>query len=109
MLNNFILIKEGYVQINIAFTNRADYYDAFRKFDADGSTAKMEMIVGRALSESYHKRLAYLEGKNIITLNEFAKKKKLSLSNLINKAHRQTIEAFIEKGVWKIAESYKQD
>lgn len=109
VLNNFILIKEGYVPINIAFTNRADYYDAFRKFDADGSTAKMEMIVGRALSESYHKRLAYLEGKNIITLNEFAKKKKLSLSNLINKAHRQTIEAFIEKGVWKIAESYKQD
>jgi hypothetical protein len=30
--------------------------------------------------------------------------KKLSHSNLINKAHRQTIEAFIEKGVWKIGD-----
>lgn len=30
------------------------------------------------------------------------KKQKLSHSNLINKANRQTIEAFLEKGVWKI-------
>ena len=29
-------------------------------------------------------------------------KEKISHSNLINKAHRQTIEAFLEKGIWKI-------
>ncbi len=107
VLNNFILLKEGYVPINIAFANRADYYAAFRKFDADGDVSLMEVIVGRALTNSYHKRLAYLEGKKIVTLNEFAKSHKLSISNLINKAHRQTVEAFIEKGVWKIADSYK--
>ena len=50
----------------------------------------------------YHKRLAYLEGANIMTLADYAKKYKLSHSNLINKANRQTIEAFLEKGVWKI-------
>ncbi|NGX36264.1 MAG: hypothetical protein K1000chlam1_01105, partial [Candidatus Anoxychlamydiales bacterium] len=52
---------------------------------------------------SYHKRLAYLEGGEIITLLEYAKRKKLSYPNLINKAKRQTIETFLEKGGWKIA------
>jgi hypothetical protein len=37
-----------------------------------------------------------------MTLAEYAKKYKISHSNLINKAKRQTIEAFFEKGVWKI-------
>jgi len=37
-----------------------------------------------------------------MTLAEYAKKNKISHSNLINKANRQTIEAFIEKGIWKI-------
>jgi hypothetical protein len=38
----------------------------------------------------------------MITLSEHAKREKISHSNLLNKAHRQTIEAFLEKGVWKI-------
>ncbi|MEA2081240.1 MAG: hypothetical protein U9O97_00650 [Elusimicrobiota bacterium] len=62
----------------------------------------MEEIVGKALTNSYHKRLAYLEGARIMTLAEYAKEHKVSHSNLINKANRQTIEAFLEKGVWKI-------
>ncbi len=66
----------------------------------------MEEIVGRALANSYHKRLVYLEDKKIITLLEFSKRKKLSHSNLINKANRQTIEAFLEKGLWKIGVSH---
>ncbi|MEK9185915.1 MAG: hypothetical protein AAB863_04020 [Patescibacteria group bacterium] len=67
----------------------------------------MEEIVGKALTNSYHKRLAYLEGAEIITLVEYGKKNKISHSNLINKANRQTIEAFFEKGVWKISENFK--
>jgi hypothetical protein len=43
-----------------------------------------------------------LEGKKIIPLVDYAKSHKLSHSNLINKANRQTIEAFLEKGIWKI-------
>jgi len=101
-LNNYILIREGYVPINIAFINRARYYDAFKEFDEKGSSKIMEEIIGRALTNSYHKRLAYLEGKRIITLGEYAKEYKLSHSNLINKAKRQTIPAFLEKGEWKI-------
>jgi Fic family protein len=104
VLNNYVLIREGFVPMNIKFIDRAKYYDAFREFDQKGSTAIMEEIVAKALTNSYHKRLAYLEGKKIITLIEYAQKHKLSHSNLINKATRQTIEAFLEKGVWKIAE-----
>ena len=101
-LNNYTLVREGYVPINIAFVDRADYYSAFKAFDASGDTTLMEDIVGKALASSYHKRLAYLEGKKIMTLNAYAKEHKLSHANLINKANRQTIEAFLEKGVWKI-------
>lgn len=103
VLNNYALLREGYVPINIAFTNRARYYEAFKEYESKGSTKVMEEIVGRALTSSFYKRLAYLEGKTIITLNEYAKQNKLPYSNILNKANRQTIPAFIEKGVWKIA------
>ncbi len=102
VLNNYVLIREGFVPINIKFIDRKKYYEAFREFDLNGETAIMEEIVGKALTNSYHKRLAYLEGKKIVTLAEYAKSNKLSHSNLINKATRQTIEAFLEKNVWKI-------
>ncbi|MFH0820210.1 MAG: Fic family protein [Candidatus Peregrinibacteria bacterium] len=102
VINNYLLIREGFVPINIKFIDRKKYYEAFREFDAKGATSIMEEIVGKALTNSYHKRLAYLEGKKIITLSEYAKSNKFSHSNLINKAGRQTIEAFLEKGIWKI-------
>ncbi len=102
VLNNYLLIRDGYVPINIKFIDRSLYYDAFEEFDRTGKSSIMEEIVGKALTNSYHKRLAYLNGVNIITLNEYAKLNNLSHSNLINKAKRQTISAFLEKGIWKI-------
>ena len=107
VLNNYLLIREGFVPINIKFIDKKKYYEAFNEFDKSGATTVMEEIVGKALTNSYHKRLAYLEGKKIITLSEYAKNNKLSHSNLINKASRQTIEAFLEKGVWKIGVVHK--
>jgi Fic family protein len=102
VVNNYLLIREGFVPINIKFIDRASYYEAFKEFETKGTTYIMEEIVGKALTNSYHKRLAYLEGKKIITLAEYSKIKKISHSNLINKANRQTIEAFLEKNIWKI-------
>jgi len=104
VMNNYLLIREGFVPINIKFIDRKKYYDAFKEFDEKGVTTIMEEIVGKALTNSYHKRLAYLEGKKIVMLSDYAKNNKISHSNLINKANRQSIEAFLEKGVWKIAE-----
>ncbi|MFH1231505.1 MAG: Fic family protein [Planctomycetota bacterium] len=102
VINNYLLIREGFVPINIKFIDRKLYYEAFREFDGKRKTTVMEEIVGKAITNSYHKRLAYLEEKEIVTLAEYAKREKISHSNLINKAQRQTIEAFLEKGVWKI-------
>ena len=102
VLNNYLLIREGYVPINIKFIDRAQYYDAFKEFDEKRNSLIMEEIVGKAITNSFHKRLAYLNNLEIITLNEYATRKNTSHSNLINKAKRQTIEAFLEKGIWKI-------
>ncbi|MEX2013096.1 MAG: Fic family protein [Candidatus Levyibacteriota bacterium] len=102
VINNYLLIREGYVPVNIKFIDRAKYYDAFKEYNENGKTVIMEEIVAKSLTNSYHKRLAYLEGKKIMTLVNYAKEKKLSHSNLINKATRQTIEAFLEHGIWKI-------
>lgn len=102
VLNNYLLIREGHVPINIKFIDRSVYYDALAAFDKKSDLSLMEQIVGKALSSSYHKRLAYLEGKKIIPLAQYAKESQQSHSNLLNKANRQTIEAFWERGVWKI-------
>src|SRR3989338_1159185 len=102
VINNYLLIREGFVPINIKFIDRTKYYEAFKEFNEKGRTSVMEEIVGKALSNSYHKRLAYLEEKNIINIAQYGKSNKISHSNLINKATRQTIEAFLEKNVWKI-------
>jgi len=102
VINNYLLIREGFVPINIKFIDRKKYYEAFKEFDSKGVTTIMEEITAKALTNSYYKRLAYLEGKKIITLSEYAKNNKLSHSNLINKSNRQTIEAFLEKNIWKI-------
>lgn len=102
VINNYFLLREGFVPINIKYIDRGKYYDAFKEFDERNRTGIMEEIVAKALTNSYYKRLAYLEGKRIISLAEYAKMEKISHPNLLNKAHRQTIEAFLEKGIWKI-------
>lgn len=102
VINNYCLIREGFVPINIKFIDRKKYYEAFHEFENKNQSTIMEEIVGKALTNSYYKRLAYMEGKKIVTLADYAKMQKLSHSNLLNKAGRQTIEAFLEKGTWKI-------
>lgn len=61
VINNYLLIREGYVSINIKFIDRKLYYEAFKEFDNQGKIEIMEEIVEKALLQSYHKRLAYLE------------------------------------------------
>ncbi len=106
VINNYLLMREGFVPITIKFGDRRLYYDAFKEFDDATTTTIMEEIVAKALTNSYHKRLAYLESKKIITLSDYAHQFNQSHSNLLNKANRQTIDAFLEKGVWKIGVDY---
>jgi len=84
------------------FREGDEYYRAFREFNISEKTEIMEQIIYRALINSYYKRLAYLKGLKIVTLGAYAKAHNLSHPNLINKAKRQTVPAYIEKDRWMI-------
>lgn len=86
----------------IRFRDRPTYYSAFREYDERKHTKTFDTLLYLSLTESLHKRLAYLEGKRIITLADYARSIRESGSSVANKAKRQTIRAFREKGVWKI-------
>ncbi len=81
---------------------KSHYHLAFLNYQNSKNTQKMEKILFVAVTESLHKRLAHLQGKQIITIANYAKKTNQPISTLLNKAKRQTIPAFREKGVWKI-------
>ena len=101
------LQEYGYPNIIIRDKEKQLYYKTFPHFRDEKSTSKMERIIYLALSEGLHKRIAYLEGQEIITLSEYSNRYELPLSSLINSGRRQTIPAFREKGVWKIGGGYK--
>lgn len=102
VLINLQLQGYGYPNIIIRDKEKHLYYKTFSYFREKKSTAPMERILYLALSEGLHKRIAYLEGKKIVSLSEHAKARSVSLAGLINAGRRQTIPAFREKGVWKI-------
>ncbi len=102
VLINMQLQEFGYPNIIIRDKEKVLYYKTFGVYRDNKSTKGMERVLRLALMEGLHKRIAYLEGKNIVTLAEYAKKKDEPLSGLINSGKRQTIPAFREKGVWKI-------
>jgi Fic family protein len=104
VLINYQLLQLGFPPLIIRDKEKAIYYQSFGDYRNSNKkkTANMDKVVSLALLESFHKRIAYLEGKKIIRLAEYAKKENESISILLNKAKRQTIPAFREKSVWKI-------
>jgi Fic family protein len=104
-LINFQLLQFGFPRIIIRNKEKKNYYQAFKEYIVKNNSKPMEKIIVLAVLESFNKRIAYLKGKDIILLSEHIKKKKLSSSSITNAARRQTIPAFREKGVWKIADN----
>jgi Fic family protein len=102
VLNNYLLIREGFVPIILSFADRPMYYQSFKEFQKEKTPQTMLELVNKAIINSYNKRIAYFDGKKIVRLSQYAKTSKQSLPNLINKANRQTIPAFRDKGVWMI-------
>ena len=78
------------------------YYTALSEYHDSKKTKTMEKIITLSLTESLHKRIAYLSGEDITTLADFARANRKSINALLNAARRQSIPAFREKGVWKI-------
>lgn len=105
---NYQLQRLGFPPLMIRDKEKKAYYRAFRDFEGNPEKAAgMEHILALALMESMNKRIAYLRGKRIVALSDFGRKRKKSAPALFNAAKRQTIPAFREKGIWKIAEDGK--
>lgn len=104
VLINYQYAQLGFPPVIIRDKEKAIYYKSFGEYRNSNKkkTATMDKVFSLALMESFHKRIAYLKGEKIIRLTEFAEVKKESIKILLNKAKRQTIPAFREKGVWKI-------
>ncbi len=104
VLINYQLMQLGFPPIIIRNKEKQIYYKSFNEYKNSNDTKSdtMEKVMSLALLESLHKRISYLKGDKIIRFAEYAKIKKESTSILLNKAKRQTIPAFREKGIWKI-------
>ncbi|MBI5414851.1 Fic family protein [Candidatus Peregrinibacteria bacterium] len=110
VLMNYQLLQLGFPTIILQNKGKHTYYyPCFRNFEENKDASRMENLLSLALIESMHKRIAYLQGKTIIPLSEYAKKQKKSAISLLNSARRQTIPAFREKGKWKIDEGYQEE
>lgn len=106
VIMNFQLLQPGLPRIIIRNSEKRHYYRAFREYERGDSTRAMEGIVARGLMESLHKRLSYLRGETIVKLSDHIRQNRLSAPAVTNAARRQTIPAFREKGVWKIAAEF---
>ena len=102
VLINLQLMQSGFPTIIIRDKEKNNYYETFKIYRDNKKTKDMEKIVLLALFESLHKRLAYLDSKKIINLTDYARQIGETTQSMLNKAARQTIPAFREKGVWKI-------
>ncbi|HIE16494.1 MAG TPA: Fic family protein, partial [Bacteroidales bacterium] len=70
VLINLMLLKEGLPQIIIKNSEKQYYYATFKLYDRNEKEKALKdfgRIVFLQLSESFHKRIAYLDGKKIKT------------------------------------------
>lgn len=101
---NYQLQRLGFPVIILRDREKQDYYEGFRAYNDKKETKLMEKVITLALTESLHKRIAYLKGQIIISLKEYAEKQGKTPASVTNAAKRQNIPAFREKGMWKIGE-----
>ncbi len=103
VLINFQLDRVGLPRIIIRNRNKQnDYYPTFPAYIEDGDTYLMEKEVYLYVVESLHKRLAYLNGKKIISLTHYAEHSDRPVRSLQNSAKSQTISAFRVDNEWSI-------
>jgi Fic family protein len=109
VIANYQLMQFGFPPIIIRDKEKKIYYRSFEEYERSDRkrTATMDRLFSLALLESFHKRITYLRGEEIIRLTEYAKGKNIPPQILLNKAKRQSIPAFREKGVWKTGKNFK--
>ncbi len=104
VLINYQLMQLGFPPVIIRDKEKETYYKSFGEYrnSKKGKTDIMNKVLYLALLESFHKRISYLKGEKIMRLSEYAEKTGQKKNVLLNKAKRQSIPAFREKGIWKI-------
>jgi Fic family protein len=104
VLINYQLMQFGFPPIIIRDKEKEVYYSSFGEYrnSRQGKTEIMDKVLYLALLESFHKRIAYLRGNEIVRLTKYAEEIGEKKNIILNKAKRQSISAFREKGVWKI-------
>jgi len=110
VLINYQLMQLGFPPVIIRDKEKQIYYNSFGEYrdSRKNKTNVMDRVLYLALLESFHKRITYLNGEKIIRLSEYADKIGEKKSVLLNKAKRQSIPAFREKGVWKIGDGFNE-
>ena len=110
VLINYQLMQLGYPPVIIRDKEKQIYYKSFGEYrdSRKNKTNGMDRVLYLALLESFNKRITYLKGEKIIRLSEYADKIGGKKAVLLNKAKRQSIPAFREKGVWKIGKGFSE-
>ena len=70
---NYQLARFGFPNIIIRDKEKQIYYKSFGEYNDSKNTKTMEKIITLALTESLHKRIAYLHGDEIIPACRFRK------------------------------------
>ncbi|TSC92387.1 MAG: Uncharacterized protein CEN89_723 [Candidatus Berkelbacteria bacterium Licking1014_7] len=107
VIMNYQLLRLGFPRIIIRDKEKDKYYDAFKIYQKNKNTKLMERVIALALLESLNKRMTYLKGEEIINLSDYAKNNELNPPAVFNAARRQSIPAFRERGVWRLAKNYQ--
>ena len=109
LLINLQLSTLGYPPVIIQNKSKhEEYYPIFDEWRNKGKSDKFSDYLYLALSESFNKRLAYLHGDEIVKLSDYVKAGGFSAPVYTNAAKRQTIPAFRQEGIWRIAKNFKR-
>lgn len=107
ILINQQLMKEGMPPIMIPARNKLqDYYPALDAYDKRNDLVPLEEYLSLLLLEALHKYITIMQGVKIVPLMDWAKQNNASAVAILNKAKRQTIPAFRQRGQWMIAEDF---
>ena len=107
VLINQQLMKLGLPPIMIPAKNKfQDYYPALDAYDKKNDPKPLEEYLELLLLEALNKYITIMNGVKVVTLTDWAKKNKVSSASILNKAKRQTVPAFRQRGQWMIAENF---
>ncbi len=107
VLINQQLMKLGLPPVMIPAKNKfQDYYPALDAYDKKNDPRPLEEYLELLLLEALNKYITIMNGVKTVTLVDWAKKNKVSSAAILNKAKRQTVPAFRQRGQWMIAENF---